>query len=317
MSAFTFTEQTPREAGFRQVFNTQIVPILERHEKTRKEYRKKALTGMSVGGVGTAGAAGAGLNYESEFGLFGGVVGAMGTYAVKAYYESQWKAGLGSEVLPILCDFMGEMEYGEQRVSLASFSQVGVIPSYDISDLEDPVTGSHDGLEWRMTEATLKKRTRDSKGRKKTSTVFRGLLFMISIKGPAPRIFFGKDRGGALNWFSETFSSSRNGLEKIEIDDAKFEDVYETYTSDPNAARRFIDDRLTAGLLEVARLEGSKKYISCAMEGEWLYLALPRSGDFLGLGSLFSSLTTVESDLHEAIVDLDMPSRVIDRLRGL
>lgn len=317
MSAFKFTEQTPREAGFRQVFNTRIVPILQRHEKTRKEYRKKALTGMGIGGAGTAGSAGAGLNYESEFGLFGGVVGAMGTYAVKAYYESQWKAGLGSEVLPILCDFMGEMEYGQQKVKLAAFSELGVIPSYDSSSLEDPVIGSHDGLEWRMTEATLKKKTRDSKGRTKTSTVFRGLLFMIAINGPAPRIFFGKDRGGALNWLSETFSSSRNGLDKVEIANPDFENVYETYTSDPAAARDFIDDRLTAGLLEVARIEGSKKYISCGMEGDWLYLALPRSGDFLGLGSLFSSLTTVENDLHEAIVDLDMPSRVIDRLRGM
>ena len=53
MSTFRFTEQTPREAGFAQVFNTQIVPILERHEATRKEYKRQALMGMS--GTGTIG----------------------------------------------------------------------------------------------------------------------------------------------------------------------------------------------------------------------------------------------------------------------
>ncbi len=69
-------------------------------------------------------------------------------------------------------------------------------------------------------------------------------------------------------------------------------------------------------MLEVARVEGGKKYIACAMEGDWMYLALPRCGDFLGLGSLFSPLSAIESDLHEAIADLDLPARVIDRLKG-
>ena len=316
MSNFRFTEQTPRETGFRQVFNTRIVPILERHEKTRKEYRRKALTGMGLTGTGTVGALGAGVNFESEFGLFGGVVGGMGTYGVKAYYESKWKAGLGGEVLPILCDFMGEMEYGQQRIDMAAMLELGVIPNYDTSSLEDPVIGKHDGLDWYMTEAKLQTKTRDSKGKTRTNTVFRGLLFMISINGPAPRIFFGKDRGGALNWLSETFSSSRVGLEKLALNDREFEQVYETYSSDANAARAYIDPRLRAGLLEVARVEGGKKYIACAMEGDWMYLALPRSGDFLGLGSLFSPLSAIESDLHEAIADLDLPARVIDRLKG-
>ena len=317
MRSFSFTEQTPREAGFRQVFNTRIVPILERHEKTRLEYRNKALIGMGAAGAGGTGAAGAGITYENEWGFMGAVAGGAGTWAVKSYFEGQWRAGLGGEVLPILCDFMGEMTYGQQRIDLGAFNRLGVVPDYNEFTLEDPVTGSHDGLDWQMSEASLRKKTRDSKGRTRTSTVFRGLLFMIAINGPAPRIFFGKDRGGALNWLSETFSSSRRGLEKIEIDNPEFESTYETYASDPAAARSFIDERLTAGLLEVARIEGGKKYISCAMEGDWLYLALPRSGDFLGLGSLFKPLTTVENDFHEAIADLDMPARVIDRLRGV
>lgn len=316
MSNFRFAEQTPREAGFEQVFNSRIVPILERHERTRKEYRRKALTGMGITGTGTVGALSAGMNYDAAYGIIGGVLGGAGTYGVKAYYESQWKAGLGDEVLPILCDFMGEMEYGQQRIDMGMMLALGVIPNYDSSSLEDPVTGTHDGLDWYMTEAKLQTKTRDSKNRTKTSTVFRGLLFMISINGPAPRIFFGKDRGGTLNWFSETFSSSRHGLEKLELNDPEFEQIYETYSSDPSAARGYIDPRLRAGLLEVARIEGGKKYISCAMEGDWMYLALPRSGDFLGLGSLFSPLSAIETDLHEALADLDLPARVIDRLKG-
>lgn len=317
MSEYTFTEQGPHEAGFARVFHDQVVPILKRHEETRIDLKKKAMMGMGGAGVFGVGTGGAGYAAESVWGFVGGGVGAMGAFGVKAYFEHKWRAGLGGEVLPILCDFLGEMQYGNQQINLGEFSRLGVIPSYDTSNLEDPVTGDHDGLSWAMTEAHLQSKSRDSKGNTKTRTVFRGLLFKIQIFGPAPRIFFGKDRGGALNWLSEKMSSSRRGLEKIEIPNPDFEAVYETYTDNPMAAQNYIDDRLTAGLLEIAEAEVSKKYISCAMQGDGLYLALPRSGDFLGLGSLFKPLTTVETDLHEALQDLSLPARVIDRLRGV
>ena len=317
MTTYSFTEQGPHENGFERVFHDRIVPILKRHEETRLDYRKKALMGMGGGGTVSVGSAGAGIGYESEFGIFGALAGGIGAFGAKAYFEGQWRAGLGGEILPILCDFLGGMEYGHQRVHVSTFERLGVVPNFDSSSTEDPVTGTHDGLEWAMTEAILKTRTRDSKGRTKTRTVFRGLLFQIQILGNAPRIFFGRDRGGALNWLSETFSSSRRGLEKIEIPDPNFENIYETYTSDPQAALAFIDANLTRGLMEIAQAESGKQYISCAMEGDSLYLALPRSGDFLGLGSLFKPLTTVENDLHEALTDLDLPRRVLDALRGL
>ena len=316
MTEYNFTESADHEKGFARVFHDRIVPILRHHETRRKEYRKKALTGMGVSGAGGVGAAGAGVSYESEYGFVGGVLGGVGAFGVKAYYENKWQSGLGGEILPILCEFLGEMEYGRQEISTGLFEKLGVVPNFDTSSVEDPVTGRHADLNWAMTEATLKTKSRDSKGRTRTTTVFRGLLFQIEIHGPAPRIFFGKDRGGMLNWFSETFSGSRKGMAKLEIGSPEFQEVYEVYTSDELAAQRFINERLTDGLMEIARIEGGKKYISCAMEGDHLYLALPRGGDFLGLGSLFKPLTKVENDLHEALADLDLPRRVIDRLKG-
>ena len=317
MAEYRFTESAAHEEGFGKVFHDRIVPILKAHEKTRQDYRKKAIAGMGFAGGGGAVGVGGGIQMESEFGLVAGGAGAVGVWGVKAYFEGQWKRGLGGEVLPILCDFLGEMRYGDQRIRLGEFERLGLVPGFNRSSMEDPVAGSYDGLDWAMTEAILKNRSRDSKGRTRTTTVFRGLLFQIAIFGPAPRIFFGKDRGGALNWLSETFSSSRRGMEKLEVGDAEFQEVYEVYTDNPVAAGRFIDANLTNGLMEIARSEGSKRYIACAMEGSTLYLALPRKGDFLGLGSLFRPLHTVEEDLHEALRDLDLPRRVIDRLRGV
>ncbi len=316
-TTYAFTERAPYEAGFADVFHARIVPILKRHEAARRDYRRKALAAMTGSGALGLGGAGAGLSYESEFGILAGVLGGAGAVGAKAYFEGQWRAGLGDEALPILCDFLGDMTYGGPNLDLAPFSRLGVIPGYDSASLEDSVSGAHDGLDWALTEAHLTTRHTDSRGRTRTTTVFRGLLFKIEIFGPAPRIFFGRDRGAMLNWFSETLSSSRRGLEKIEIPDAAFEQAYETYTDDVDAAWRFIGPELTAGLREIARSEVGKRYVACAMEGDAMFVALPRSGDFLSLGSLFTPLSRVEDDLHEALSDLDLPRRVIDRLRGV
>lgn len=78
MSAFRFTEQTPREAGFRQVFTTRIVPILEYYERTRSNYLRRTLLGLAAFGALGFGAAGAGIAFESELGILGVVVSGAG-----------------------------------------------------------------------------------------------------------------------------------------------------------------------------------------------------------------------------------------------
>lgn len=318
MAEFNFTERTPLEHGFAEVFRREIVPVLERYEASRAGYRRKALTGMGAAGAVGVGGVGLGLGLASPGGAFAAaVIGGIGAFGSRAYFESRWKGGMGAAILPVLCNFLGGMRYGAQEIDIAPFERLGVVPSHHRSRLEDPVAGQHKGIGWALTEAVLKRRSRDTKGRRKTRTVFRGLLIRIAIHGPAPRIYFARDRGGALNWLSETFSGSRRGLDKIALDAPEFEATYETYTDDPERARGFIDQRLMSGLMEVAHSEAGKTYIACAMEGDWLYLAIPRRDDFLGLGSLFKPLTGFEEDLHEALDELDLPRRVIERLSGL
>lgn len=318
MTEYSFTERAPYEAGFADLFQREIVPILQKHESERKTLKSKAIKGMGIAGALGVGGVGAGIGFEAEIGAFiSGGLGAFGTYGVKHYYESSWKSALGEEVLPILCEFLGDMSYGAQQIQPGVFENLGVVPNYNEMTLEDPVSGTHKGLHWAMTEASLRRRTRDSKGRNKTTTVFRGLLFQIMVDHPAPKIFFGKDRGSMLNWVSESWSSARKDMEKIEIDDAEFEEVYEVYTDNPEAAKNYVVDQVIWGMKQLAKEEaGGKKYIGAAFHGDLFYLALPRKGDFLGLGSLFKPLNTLEEDLHQALSDLDLPRRMIDALTG-
>jgi len=313
-----FTERTALERGFAEVYRGEILPVLERHEAERKVMRRKALQGMGITGFGGGGGLVAGVQTEADIGaVIGGAVATVGTFGVKSYYESKWRKGLGKDILPILARFLGEMEYGRQRIDLGPFRELGVVPGYDRSSLEDPVAGSHLGLDWAMSEATLRDRYRDSKGRTRTRTVFRGLLIRIAVENPAPRIFFARDRGSAFNWVSEQFSSARRGLDRVELGDPAFEEVYEVYSDDPEAARAYLVDQVLWGLKQFAAEEADgERYIACGFMGDAFYLALPRSGDFLAIGSLFKPVNTAEADVRQALSDLDLPRRLIGWLTG-
>lgn len=314
MADYRFEERAPYEEGFAEVYQAQIVPILKRYEETRGSLKARAIRGMGASGALGVGGVGAGYGFEEPTAaIFGGALGAFGAIGSRAYYGSKWKAGLGDEVLPILCDFLGDMRYGDQRIDAAKFEHL--VPGYTQASFEDPVAGHHEGLDWALTEATLKSRRRDSKGRTRTTTVFRGLLFKIAVANPAPRIFFAKDRGSLANWLSESLSSSRRGLEKISVPDEDFERTYEIYTDDVEAALAYIGPDLIAALKHIAATETKDgRYLACAFNGPWFYIALPRKGDFLGMGSLFRPTHTLNEDLHQALSDLVLPRRVIHTL---
>ncbi|GMG83781.1 hypothetical protein LNKW23_29950 [Paralimibaculum aggregatum] len=317
MGEYSFTEQSPLEEGFEAVFHERIVPILERHEAERLTLKRKAQMWMGGTGVAGLGGAGAAAGFENvPVAITAAVAGGIGAFASRAVYQQRWKSGLGSELLPILCEFLGEMRYGDARINIGTFERLGVVPGHDSARTEDHVAGNHKGLDWALAEAHLKSRTRDSKGRTKTTTVFRGLVFQIAVVQPAPRIYFAKDRGSMFNWVSETFSGTRKGMEKLEIPDEEFEATYEVYSDDIAAARDYIGPGVIEGLKTLARNEAKRSYIAAAFEGDWFYLALPRSGDFLSLGSLFRPTTDIEQDLHNALWDLDLPRRAIDVITG-
>lgn len=317
-SDFSFTERSPEEHGFAHLFRDKIVPILRRHEQSRRVMRNKALiriVALVLIGAG-AGAGGFALGWGGPSFILP-VLCIFIAIGVFAYSSGKWSSGLSSEVIPVICDFLGDMEYDGPALSPGEFEDLGVVPSHTSSSLDDTVIGRHNGLDYTLTEAKLTYRTRSSKGKSRTRTVFKGLMMRIALAEAAPEITFARDRGGLANRIAETFSSTRQGREKIDTGHGAFEQHYEVYSTDPAAARQFITPRLAAGLLEIAEAEiGDQGYVAAATRGRGFYLAIPRTEDFLGLGSLMRPLTVAEDDFHDCISDLTLPRRVIEALGG-
>lgn len=310
-----FTERGGAERGFSEVYRREIVPILDRYETERREVSGAAKKWMAVAVLGGVGLAAALFAFGVwNIAIFAGIAGVFGAFAVHGQHQKRWQTGLSAEVMPIACRFLGDLDYGSQRLSAGEFSALGIVPSHSRASLEDPVSGTHQGLGFAMTEARLTQRRSSGKGGSRTVTVFRGLLIRIELAAEAPTIYFRRDRGSVGNWFADLFAGSSRT--KIEIEDPDFEATYETWAEDPGAARAFITPRLTDGLMEVARSEAGGTFVAAAVSGRYLRLALPRRDDFLTIGSLFSPLHVPERDFHELLDDLTLPRRVIDAFRG-
>ncbi len=152
-SAFSFTERTPLEHGFADVFRDRIVPVLRRQEKRRRERRGKAMTGIGVSAL--AGAAGAAAGFLLEWGnatLIAPFLALAAGFISYGHYQKKWTAGLVSEAIPVMCDFLGAMQYGGQTLSPAVFEDLGVVPTHTGARLDDTVTGSHNGRAFTLTE---------------------------------------------------------------------------------------------------------------------------------------------------------------------
>ena len=318
MSNYSFTEKGPLEAGFEKVFHDRIVPILERNETRRKAAYRTLMLGLAVCGAAAVGIIVHAIVTESmDFVAF--VFAALIVAIVWSNWRTnRWNANASAELLPVMCDFLGNMSYGHLRIRLGTFQRLGLVPSgsnFTLGggksiELEDPVAGTHDGLNWSLAEAVITSKSGDNHSESHE------LLFEMEIQGDAPQIFFQMNVGKTLNALTALFSSQRKGMDRIETGNARFDKIYATYSPDPAAAMDFIDFNLTEGLILVAEAETGSNLVSCAIEGNTLYLALDRNSDFLGVGSIGTPFNMVEDDLHAALVDLDLPRRVLDQLRG-
>ncbi|MEM8790243.1 MAG: DUF3137 domain-containing protein [Pseudomonadota bacterium] len=311
---YAFTERGEVERGFAEVFHQKIVPILKNRETEQIRRRRNLIVG--AGGIGSFGVLAGFLvgmaQADTSNGFVIAAVGLVAAFGIAGYQQSKWRDGLGSEILPIVARFLGDMVYGREEISLHDFDDRGLLPRYTISELEDPIAGEHKGLSWAAVEARLSVRRGRRGGRR---TVFRGLLMRIEIFGPAPQILMVPRGSAALTWLSELFSSTRDSDQRLETGIAPFDARVITYARDPEAARGFVNERFAFGLLEIGR-SISTRPVAAGMQGKWLYLAIPHRRDFLSLGSLWTPVQRIEEDLHRVIEELTLPRRVIDMLSG-
>ena len=215
----------------------QLQSSLQDLETLRRAERSRALRRVAVLiGLGSAlSAAGWVLNDDPEWVVLGLLVVAIGirTWAWGPY--TQFKDKAAETIMPAICAALGGLAYTRRPARydrIQHFVDAGVVPSHNQPEVVDLLRGRHRGTDFEMTQAVLRVR-----GGRSTDTKFRGLLFAIAVPRDIPGpILIARDEGSVGNAAVGMVKRFAD-LTRVRFDHVGFEERFEVYARDPEAAR--------------------------------------------------------------------------------
>lgn len=311
-------------ADFERFYEREIAPHAATLEQARQRrvgsfYRR---IGISVPLLAILG----GGLYLS--GVFGGqpfwvlvvvIVGALAAFVWIGRPAARHREAVKDLVIAPVCRFLGGLTYSRKAndgFDLAAFRDHGVVGSFNRSSLEDLFAGTYRDTAFRMVEAKLKRRSRRSKGGSSSRTVFKGLLFDVAVPKPfACRILLTADKGGLANRVEGFFRGKFGGREPVAFDHPAFEERYEVYSDNPEAARALMTPALLDSLVALAAAAERKALTAAFADGRFL-LALPHRRNLFEIGRLHRSLDHLEEDVGRLLREITLAQRIIDYLHG-
>ncbi|SMX33478.1 DUF3137 domain-containing protein [Maliponia aquimaris] len=318
-----FTEQSPIETGFAEIFAREIAPRLDELEAQRQALSRKGWLWFAVVVAVFVGIAAVAWPALGGFGaVFFLIFGAIAGLIARGLQGNKWTGAVAETVMPHVCAFLGETRYDRSaatRFPLDRVESIGLIGSHDSARLEDQVVGRWQGVDYTLVEARLT-RSSNSKDKKTSDTVFSGLLFRIGLPHPAPtRIVILRNYGRTLNAVAGFLSRGKGrGLPRVDTGHAGFEKDFELHAADPDAALDYLPAAFLDNLVAIGETESDKgtKGMRAAFDGEDFWLALDRTKPFMEMASLGKPVSNITEDLHRVFDDMALIRRIIEWLRA-
>ena len=221
---------------------------------------------------------------ELQFGLFaGGFIGITGT-GIALWPLTSWGKSFKAELFSRIFKWFGYEYSPDAPVTLMEpLSQCGILPGYDKRHLEDHVWGEIEHARFELADCKLINETRDSKGRRHETTVFHGLIGYFTFAKPFHgRTVLHTDHGLIFNALG---GMGREG-ERVLLEDPKFEDVFEVYSTDQVEARYLLTPAFMERLLSLRNRLGGR--MQAAFLNEKLYLSVHLGKDHFRNPSVFA-----------------------------
>jgi hypothetical protein len=219
-------------------------------------------------------------------------------------------------VVPAICETVGDLRHSTGAAPAIPFDdleRLGLLPNHHRRTVDDVFEGRHRDTSFVVAEARLRYRSHGR--RRRTRTVFRGLILAIEAPREIPaRILIARDSGAVGNRL-KGWIKGFSGLERVPFPHPDFEARFAVYSDQPVTARDTIGPGMCDALVALA--EGHQgQPMQGAFRGRWFYLTMPRCSDQFRLGSLFRSLDDLEAEAQQVLQDVRIVHRVIDTLHG-
>ena len=186
--------------------------------------------------------------------------------SVVAYQNS-----IKNQIFPRILSFIGDFTFSaEVSDKVKQFKDIGLLPTYSTETSEDNITGEYKGVKIELFETHLqnwKKRGKNSR----LVTVFNGLIIHLSMnKKFSGKTLVKQDKGSVGNWFSK----NSNKLENVKLEDPRFENSFEVFSSDQIEARYLLTVSFMERLLELIEIFDNAEIQLC-FENDHLLMVIP------------------------------------------
>lgn len=336
-----FVEREPYEQGFTKFYNDSIKPQLGGLESSRMLLRAKHNKRLMIciplavllfcAGIYLESLSSGGDAILFKMCIFIGFLLFGWAYSPVFKYKSQVK----NQILPIICSFFGNLTYFEHGTQpKTEVEKAGIFPKYSGMQSEDLIRGTYEGVALEMQELKL---TRGSGKNKKN--VFKGVIFIAEFnKKFAGRTYIKKDMGKFSNWLE----SLTNDLEKVELEDPEFEEMFEVFSTNQIEARFILttsfmerikrlselkvnsgDSRSTSASEQFAEIianQGFSSYIKkiygvrCSFVENKMYISINMSYNLFEASSINKTLLDIE-DIHIFLAQMNSFFEIIKILK--
>ena len=159
--------------------------------------------------------------------------------------EKSYRDAYKNRIVPHLAARFGDLTYrSAHEPDLKRLSQLGLLPHFGPKKVEDEIHGTYRGIRLSIVEANLET------GGKNSTVVFNGLVVELDF----PERFSGttvvtQDPGNWLNPVSDWMRPS--GLDRVRLEDPRFEDRYQVYGNDQVDARALLTPAVMERVMEL------------------------------------------------------------------
>ena len=301
-----FVETEPYEVGFANHYETYLKPQVHVFEKRRNQavqkFKKNTRRSIIIVAAVVA------LLYFDIIPWLDGASGAAVVFlvvfsiAISRSSLHEYRESVKEKVFPHVLSFLGEYSFDPKPGSqMNRFEGSQILPDYHVEKSEDRTVGTYKGVNIEFFETILQK---------PKQTVFHGVVIKLSVK----KLFKGhtivvRDRGLGGNFFKKIFSGS---LEKASLEDPRFEDTFEVFTTDQVEARYLLTASFMERLLNLHDVfEG--KGVQCSFYEDMLLIMIPSSKNLFEAGSVWQRVDFID-DAKAFLKEMNQIFSVIDIL---
>jgi hypothetical protein len=223
---------------------------------------------------------------------------------------SRYNDSIKKTIFPHIFSFFGDdFRYDpESLVGIGSLEPSAILPAYDEAVLSDSIRGSHQNVTLDILWAYLYLKKRDRK-ETRTITVFEGIFIFLSMnKSFSGQTIVKRDRG-LMNWADKP----PEGLEKVSLEDPRFEKDFEVYASNQIEARYLLTPSFMERLQGLSDLFG-KTDIQASFYNQNLLLMIPLTKRYFDTGSIFQPATFTE-EIQSILEEMNLIFKIIEELK--